>query len=253
MKYFFSELNRRNKILYIFGWVNIIAAIACLILTRSDDTIVLGINAWIKPMKFYTSIAIFCWTIAWYMEYLDAKRKVRAYSIMVVIVMTIEMTVITWQAANGRLSHFNITTPLYAILFALMGIAITILSLWTGYIDYLFFRQKLFSVPMNYIWGIRIGILLFVIFSFEGGLMASRMAHTVGAEDGGPGLPIVNWSRSYGDLRVAHFFGMHALQVIPLTSYFLTKNKKQVFLFSAVYFLLVLVIFVRALNGMAFL
>jgi len=245
---FLSELRKRNPILYYFGLLYFVGGIVSIIMTQTSGTIVLGVNAWIKPMKFFFSIWIFCWTMGWFLVYLINKRRVRIYTWAVVIVMIIEQVIITWQAANGRLSHFNITTPLYQSLFMIMGIAIATLTAWTGVIGYYFFKQKQFDIPMPYVWGIRLGIVVFVIFAFEGGIMASHLSHTVGAPDGGPGLPILNWSRLYGDLRVAHFIGIHSLQILPLFGYFIAKSNRGVQLFATGYFILTIFLFIQALQ-----
>ena len=249
MNSFLKDLQRRNLLLYYFGWLCFAGGMICLLLTQTSQTIILGINAFIKPMKFFFSVGIFSWSMGWYLYHLEKSKKVRSYSFMVVLVMSFELFVITWQAANGRLSHFNTSTPLYGVLFTLMGIAITILAAWTGYMGYLFFRQKQFNAPMPYIWGIRLGIILFVLFSFEGGLMAARLSHTVGAADGGAGLPVVNWSKQYGDLRIAHFIGMHSLQILPLFGYYLAGNNRSVQLFGLIYFVLAMLLFIQALKG----
>ncbi len=250
MKYFLTELKLRNKLLYIFGWYNLICGILCLIAAQIDEVQILGISRWIKPMKFFFSVWIMVWTMGWLMYYLKAIHSVKICSWLITIFMFIENFIISIQSFRGVTSHFNNTTAPNIILFAIMGIAILLFTFTIVYVTILFFLQKEFSISGAYLWGIRFGILLFLFFSVEGGMMLSNAGHTVGAADGGPGLPLVNWSTKYGDLRIAHFFGMHALQIIPLASYYLTRSKMQVFIFSAIYFIAVFLLFLQAFNKM---
>jgi hypothetical protein len=244
-----QTLKRRNAILYWFGLFCLISGVVCIGFSFVTSREVLGINAFIKPAKFFISIWILCWTMALFTGLLIQRRKVVIYSWVFVVMMTLEMVIITGQAALGKLSHFNITSSLNARLFDLMGLAITVFTLWTAYIGYLFFKHKPVGIKSEYLWGIRLGILLFVIFAFEGFAMAIRLSHTVGAPDGGPGLPVTNWSTRYGDLRVAHFFGMHALQLLPLFGYYVAKRPRQVVFVTIVYFIGVSLLLAGALSG----
>lgn len=248
---FFIRLKSRNTILYYFGLFNFCGAVVTILLSQVDTVEIMGINRWIKPTKFFLSIGIVCWTMAWYLVYLTQQKAVRVYSIMTVITMLVELLIINGQSVRGTTSHFNISTSLDGILFNIMGIAILIFTVWTAYITYLFFQQKEFPImlPQGYVWGIRLGLLFFVIFAFEGGQMAAQLAHSVGGPDGEDGLPLLNWSTLYGDLRVAHFTGMHALQVLPIAGYYFARTKMQIILASVVYLLFVLLLYWQALLG----
>jgi NO-binding membrane sensor protein with MHYT domain len=94
-----------------------------------------------------------------------------------------------------------------------------------------------------------LSIVLFVIFSFEGFAMGSRLSHTVGALNDNSNLFILGWSKTVGDLRVAHFIGMHALQVLPILSFYLLKNTKLTIAVALIYGLLALLTLLQALKG----
>jgi hypothetical protein len=127
-------------------------------------------------------------------------------------------------------SHFNTATAFDAAVFAVMGISILVAWAMAIALTVALFRQA-FADPALGI-AIRVGMLITVIGSGTGGLMTRPTdaqlenartthsmpvagAHTVGAADGQPGLPVTGWSREHGDLRVPHFFGLHAIQIVP--------------------------------------
>lgn len=247
---FLTTLKTRNKALFFFGWVNLIGALLCIIPIVFTDTEVLGIHAWIKPFKFLLSSFIFSWSMGWYMTYLQEQKAVRVFNLVVILSLSFELVYIIWQAAKGELSHFNISTSFHGAMFSMMGIVISLMTIWTGYIAFLFWRNTLQHLPVAYVWGIRTGLVLFVLFAFAGGIMAARLSHTVGsAMDTVKGLPVVNWSRESGDLRIAHFFGMHALQLLPVLGFYIFKTKLQIIVVAVLYTLLSATLLIQALKA----
>lgn len=219
-----NELLRRNRMLATAGAVFAALFFVLAIVSLLDSTQVLGINRWIKPIKFSVSIAAYLWTMAWLSGHLEGERKrVRVIALVIIVTMVAEIVPIVGQAARGRLSHFNVATPFDGAVFGFMGVMIALNTLLNGAFLALFLKPRPGLAP-GYLWGIRIGLLIFIVFSAEGALMASRLAHSVGVADGGPGLPFVNWSTRGGDLRVAHFFGIHALQALPVTGYLFSRS-----------------------------
>jgi hypothetical protein len=130
-----------------------------------------------------------------------------------------------------------------------MGLAAVIVTLYTAYIGFLFFTQSFPNLPSYYVWSIRLGILTFVVFSFEGALMSSQMSHSVGAVNDNSNWWILGWSKTVGDLRVSHFIGMHALQLLPLLSFYFFKSTKATIIISIFYGILATTTLVQALNG----
>jgi hypothetical protein len=220
-------LYHSNKTLVLTGWFHWLLVVVLLLIYPFDSRTILGISPWIKPIKFSLSIAIYVWTLAWFLRYLvDRARPVRIISWGVAISMMAEITCIVMQSARGTTSHFNVATPFDATVFIFMGAIIALNAMLVAWVLVLFGTSELLPITPAYAWGIRCGLLLFLLASAEGGIMVGHHAHTVGAPDGGPGLPLINWSREHGDLRVAHFLGMHALQILPFAGYLLGRSRR---------------------------
>ena len=217
-------LHRVNAPLSGTGWLNLALAGLALALLPLDHRHVTGVLVWLKPLKFSLSITAFAWTLGWLLADLPAvaQRAVRRIGWGVAVAMLVEQAVIFVQAARGTTSHYNQSSALNGLLFGLMGVFIVVNTAMTAWAVYLAWRYRPHG-PASYVWGLRLGLLEFLVGSALGGYMIHAGQHTVGASDGGPGLPGLGWSTVAGDLRLAHFLGMHALQALPLLGWALSR------------------------------
>jgi hypothetical protein len=250
-----QQILNRNKILFWLGTIHFIFFSMLFGYSFFNETLVLGINSMIKPMKFALSIWVYSWTMALILHYVNDKKQVKIYSQVAVVSMFFEQIAISFQAFRDELSHFNTSNAFGIVLFSLMGVFILAVTLWTAYITYIFFKQKTYSLTPSMVLSIKIGLIYFTVFSLFGGYISGLKGHTIGGRDEGNGLFFLNWNTAYGDLRVAHFFGIHSLQIIPLFGLLaekLSMNIKAVWVFSVVYLGFVLSSMVQGLMGLPF-
>ena len=252
MIHFIEEIKSRNETLFYFGLICLVFALVFLSFTKFSNTQVYNISAWYKPFKFAISIFLFAWTMAWYCYYLPS-FNINYFNWAVIVLLGFEILYIAIQANKGQLSHYNLSSPIYSLLYVAMALAASLVTIYTAYVGLLFFTNSFPTLPDYYLWAIRLGIIIFVVFSFEGFVMGSKLTHTIGGQDGGLGIPLLNWSTKFGDPRIAHFIGMHALQVLPLLSFYLLKNTKATILIGVLYGLVAVFTLVQALQGKPFL
>lgn len=206
-----------------------------------DGRVIAGQAAWLKPAKFAVSIALYTGTLAWLLSYIEGRpRLVKAIAGVTSVGLTIEIVAMAIQAARGVRSHFNVGTPFDATVFSVMGTTILVVWVFGVVTAGLLWRQRLAD---DALWSaLRFGLVISLAGAALGGLMPRPTpaqleqmqhgpppevgAHAVGVADGGPGLPIAGWSTEGGDLRVPHFVGLHALQLLPLLSWALARRRR---------------------------
>jgi hypothetical protein len=217
-----STLWRREPRLAAFALLMLVLMLPAAIGLGLDERVLRGVNVWVKPMKFMASVALLALTTAWFAALLpDAVRRGRAFSLLVwtlIATGSFEVAYITLQAALGQASHYNVGDPLHALLYTLMGSAALVLTATQPRLAWLIWRHGERRVAPAYRLGVLLGLVLtFVLGASVGILLGGGQPAT------GVGLPVVGWSRTMGDLRVAHFVGIHAGQVLPLAGFMLAR------------------------------
>jgi hypothetical protein len=218
----FSRLRQTAPPLFWGGLSMLLASFVTLLLPLVDTRELQGVSVWLKPWKFQLSSGVYFLTLGLFMVWLPPAalrtRSVRYVVWAALLSGLFEVVYISWQGARGEASHFNVSTPLYGAMYSLMGVGAVVLSSTAGVLGIVISRSAGYGLPPVLKLSIVLGLWgTFVLGTGFGGYLGGQQAgHWVGGalSDAG-GLPFVKWSRSGGDLRVAHFFGIHAMHFIP--------------------------------------
>ena len=234
----------------------------CLLAGAFDDRLFNGVSVWSKPFKFALSLAVYFATLLVFSHYLpNGYLRTTAGRILVVSLAWVagaEMAYITIQGALGEASHFNATTAFHGLMYSLMGFGAAWLVTALVWFGWAIARNNMYENPI--VLAIIIGLALtFIVGGGFGSYLGGQTSHWVGtAETDANGILFFNWATDGGDLRVAHFFGMHAMQAIPLFALFLPTRfsyKAKCILiagFSILYAAFCALTFYQALQGQPF-
>jgi hypothetical protein len=220
-----------------------------------------GVSVWDKPLKFEISLTIHLVTLALLSRTLTPAiartRRIRAAYLVSACAALAETSYIVLQAARARDSHFNFATPVESFMYAMMGIGATALVVCAFIIGLGIRRGAKPGIGGGLTFGAAWGLMLGAVGTFTtAGLMSAGlfggMGHWVGGvHSDAHGLP---WSTTGGDMRVAHFFATHTMQMLPLVGWCADRwlpgrARQAVGVAAAVFASLVVFTFFQAVRG----
>ena len=224
---FLKAAKRGSPLLWWSALAMLMGMAICFALPLVDDQMLYGVSVWEKPAKFFLSLAVHTVTVAWALSLLVQKtRGVKIATIIMVGAAWFELAYMIFRAARGEASHFNIATPLANIMYGLMGLGAVSLTGTSAYIGWKIWRERAASVLKE---ATGLGLMLgAVLGTIAGVYLSSHTSHWIGGDQtDATGLAFFHWSSSGGDLRVAHFIGLHATQFVPLAA--LTGSRAVVY------------------------
>lgn len=246
---------RGSRVLTVFGCLMWIAMVPALIAWGLDERMLRGVSVWAKPLKFMASIGLFALCTAWFIGLLpEAKRRdgvVRGVVWVIVVAGSLEIAYITLMAGLGEASHYNRNTPLHMALYSLMGLGALAMTGTQPVLAWHIARHARADIAPAWRDSVVLGLVLtFVLGAGAGGVLGSVQPPP------GTGLPLVGWHAA-GDLRPAHFLGMHAQQFFPLAGALLatrqpTTARRLLAGFALIYVAVWIWAMVRGLDGAVF-
>jgi hypothetical protein len=205
-----SDLLDRCLVASALAYVPLV--LVCVIGWIADERVIDGQSIWAKPFKFALSIGLAGAATVWLHRRLMPTRSVRVATLGFTVAMAAEQALITMQAVRGVRSHFNVETPFDGLVFQVMGALISIAFVALAVLA----CTAMVRPPADPIVATvaRQGIWLVIAAGAVGFIMSANGGHSVGGSPNLTGMPVTGWSIAHGDLRPAHFIGLHGLQLL---------------------------------------
>ncbi len=222
---FFRELDATDPVLSRLGWALLLAVPVFAALALFVPAGTAAVNPWIKPIKFSMSFSTFASTVSLLLLALRipkwqltlARRTIAASVALEILSLAAQAWRSAYHLSGQSLLDTSLAQMTNSMVMVNTGIVCWMLALFCAN------RVRTEQIDWPMVSAIRYSIVIFLTGNGIGGYMLARGSHTVGVADGGPGLPFVNWSVIGGDLRIAHFIAIHAIQIVPLFAYILSQ------------------------------
>ncbi|MDH4413220.1 MAG: hypothetical protein QE484_07935 [Rhizobium sp.] len=263
-----SAEQRTRRVLIVGIGLSVALAVPSLIALGLDDRLINGISVWSKPLKFQASLAIMLATLLILLPLIEERTRaglgVFLASLVAAITANGEVFYITLQAARGRASHFNDSTPFEAMAYSVMGAGAALLVLSSLVIGIYILRRPRrgasSGIRLGAGWGLVLGSIatLMTAFPLASGEIGGPGHWVGGVRTDLGGVPLFGWSRTGGDLRVPHFFATHIMQALPILGLGLDQfaprfAKPGIALGAVLSIAVVIATFVQAVQGRPFL
>lgn len=211
--------------LMVFALLMLAALVPAVAALQLDDRLLRGVSVWVKPIKFMAASALLALTTAWFATHLQAAarqgRALRALAWTLIVSAGFEVGYITLQAALGQASHYNVGDAFHGTMYSLMGLFAMSLTATQPWLAWLLWRHGDRSLPPAYRLSVLIGLVLTFVLGAGAAIPLAQLQPPAGA-----GLPLVGWQLQ-GDLRIAHFIGIHAEQVLPVLGAWLAARHRR--------------------------
>jgi len=228
-----EQLLRRERRLAVYGGLLLALVVPMLLAWGLDERTLRGANVWIKPIKFALSIALLAFTTAWFIGHLPTRHRdgpaVRRIAWLLIGSGSFEFLYILLQAALGQASHYNVGDLWHGAMYTLMGLGALLLTATQPMLAWQLWRHPdPQQAPAH-----RLAMLLGLWLSFVLGAGAGILLGDRQPPDAAAGLPLLGWALGGGDLRPAHFLGLHAEQLLPLAALWLRDRRAVIGLATA--------------------